>query len=98
MKKISHNPSVGVTLPKKVKSEFRALTIEETRAFLAVIADDPLNALFHVLVCAGLRPSEAFALKWSDLDLDGVSALARNSIKSSFATDRDKANWLTDRT
>jgi len=30
----------------------------------------PMAALFHVLVSTGLRPSEAFALKWDDVRLD----------------------------
>jgi integrase len=31
------------------------------------------SALFHVLVGSGLRPGEAFALKWTEVDLNDVS-------------------------
>ena len=34
------------------------------------------------------------AWEWCDLDLDGVAALARNSIEHSFAAPADKATWL----
>jgi len=34
------------------------------------------------------------AWNWCDLDLAGVTALARNSIECSFATDADKSRWL----
>lgn len=34
------------------------------------------------------------AWEWCDLDLAGVTALARNSITSSFAADADKVRWL----
>lgn len=30
----------------------------------------PMAALFHILIATGLRPSEAFALKWEDIDLE----------------------------
>jgi len=36
------------------------------------------------------------AWEWCDLDLDGVKALARNSIEHSFAADADKAAWRSD--
>jgi adenosine deaminase len=35
------------------------------------------------------------AWDWCNLDLAGVTALARNSITSSFASDTQKAHWLT---
>ena len=34
------------------------------------------------------------AWDWCDLDLSGVTALARNSIEHSFASASDKSRWL----
>jgi aminodeoxyfutalosine deaminase len=36
------------------------------------------------------------AWEWCDLDVDGVRALARNSIEHSFAAPADKVAWLSD--
>jgi len=42
----------------------------ELRTFLDAISDDRLHALYLVISLAGVRPSEALGLKWSDVDLD----------------------------
>ena len=42
-------------------------TAEETVRFLAVADTDRLAALWRVLLDAGIRPGEAFALRWGDV-------------------------------
>lgn len=79
-RKLRKNPAAGAKLPKKVKTEFRALEVAEARAFFEAVGGDPLEALFHVLLTTGIRPSEAFALKWEDLDLEGGSLAVRRSL------------------
>jgi integrase len=39
-------------------------------AFLDHVADDRLNALYHVIAFQGLRRSEACGQRWNDTDLD----------------------------
>lgn len=47
----------------------RPMTWEQRDAFLtAAASEQPYSALFVLLVEAGLRPSEAFALKADDID------------------------------
>jgi len=48
----------------------RALTKEQAESFLAAAREDRYSALWHVLLLGGLRPGEAFGLKWSDVDFD----------------------------
>ena len=70
---IDRNPATLVDLPKMARREIRTLTPEEVRRFLAAASGDRLEALWYVLVTVGLRPSEAYGLKWGDLDGDRLS-------------------------
>jgi hypothetical protein len=67
---IDRNPATLVDLPKLVRREILTLTPEETRRLLAAGKEDRLMALWYVFVTVGLRPGEAFGLKWDDLDGD----------------------------
>ena len=63
------NPADAVDLPRKQKREMHAMSQEEATRFLAAAKGDDLYTFFTLLITTGLRPSEAIALKWSDLDL-----------------------------
>src|ERR1019366_7876356 len=58
---IGRNPATLVDLPKSERTK---------PAFLAPEQDERFHALFATFIFAGLRPGEAFALHWSDLDRD----------------------------
>jgi integrase len=47
----------------------QALTQEEATRFLDATRGRPWHTLFALLLSTGLRPSEAIALRWTDLDL-----------------------------
>lgn len=46
----------------------RSLTEDREQRFLAAAARDRLKALWYLLLDAGLRPGESFALKWEHVD------------------------------
>lgn len=47
-----------------------AMSPEEADAFLRAARDDRYYALWCVLLTGGLRPGEALALTWADVDLE----------------------------
>ena len=66
---IARNPADLVQLPRKQGREMCAFSPEEARRFLTAAREDPWFAVFSLLLDTGLRPGEALALKWSDVDL-----------------------------
>jgi len=60
-------------MPKRV-CKGKMMTLEQAVAFLAAArkltasGDDPYSALWHVFLDSGLRPEEAFGLKWPEVD------------------------------
>jgi integrase len=68
---IASNPARGVELPKRAtQRRMRALTIDEAAKLREAASGDRFEALFLLLIGTGLRPGEALALRWADLDLD----------------------------
>jgi integrase len=67
---IARNVATLVDVPRQERYQARALTLEETRQFLAGLHDHRLEALFTVAVAVGLRKGEILGLQWSDVDLD----------------------------
>lgn len=89
---IAHNPARGVRLPSgrdalrrfdedaadddPAPGRARALTREQLDAFLLIV-DPRWLVLFELLAATGLRVSEALALRWRDLQLDGERPVVR---------------------
>jgi integrase len=72
------NPARGVRLPRRATiedveaEEVRVLTRDQLGAFLSIV--HPRHRLFfELLASTGLRVSEAIALEWRHLELDGSS-------------------------
>jgi len=68
---LPRNPADHIKLPKKQKRPPTVLTVEQVNHLFTVTKDDPLAVLWCLLLTTGLRPQEALALKWSDVDLEG---------------------------
>jgi integrase len=66
--KVSRNVVSLVRAPALVRADRNYLTAEQAEQFLAASAGDRFHALWSVLLLGGLRPGEACALKWSDVD------------------------------
>ncbi|MEX2529848.1 MAG: site-specific integrase [Gemmatimonadota bacterium] len=61
-----------VELPKQDRREVKAMSPEEANRFLEAARADRYYPLWCVLLTGGLRPGEALALRWADLDLDAA--------------------------
>jgi integrase len=82
---LAHNPCESVELPRKTGKEMKSLTPKEAAHFLKEAAKDRWYALFVLALATGLRPSEYFGLKWSDIDLEkGVVTVQRSLIWRSY--------------
>lgn len=67
-----YNPAEGLELPKYAASEMRFITDEEME-IIKKAELDPFDRLYvEVLRKTGMRPSEALALQWADIDQDKI--------------------------
>ncbi|HKE99038.1 MAG TPA: tyrosine-type recombinase/integrase, partial [Actinomycetes bacterium] len=78
---IPFNPAVHAR-PAAGRSEQRSVpSPEQVRQVFEAVAEDPELELFlRIGVTAGLRPGEVCALRWMDLDLDGLELEVNGNI------------------
>lgn len=57
--------------PKTERKEIETIPLEELRAYLDAVKGTEIEAGVLVMLFLGLRRSEALALKWNDVNLDG---------------------------
>jgi integrase len=70
-KMIPLNPALGSRMaPRQTRREMAVLSSAQVMQVLDQTRDDPHGALWAVLLLTGLRPSEALALRWNDVNLD----------------------------
>ena len=67
---IAVNPARQVRPERYRRTEHGHLNPSQLSRFLAAADADELAALWHLLASAGLRPSEALALRWEEIDLE----------------------------
>ena len=68
--KIVRNPAELVDLPRKEQNEMKVLNVDQTKKFLEAAICNRMKSLFTLLIVTGMRPGEALALKWSDIDFE----------------------------
>jgi integrase len=68
--KLYRNPADLVDLPRNEKKERTALTQEEAAKFLQASMLSIHKPLFSLFITTGMRPGEAYGLKWPDVDLE----------------------------
>lgn len=66
---VLRNVAEATTLPKREKSQARALTMAGQALFLEVIRKDRLAPAFLLLLTTGLRRGELLGLRWRNIDL-----------------------------
>lgn len=77
---LSRNPAEHVDLPSPRRREMRTLSAEELTRFLREAREDRWYALWELLATTGLRPGEALALRWSDIEDDRLR-IQRNLVR-----------------
>jgi integrase len=65
---LMQNPCDDLVLPRQVRSVMVVWTEPQVSLFLEQTKDDEFHLFWHLLFATGLRPQEAFALKWENLD------------------------------
>jgi integrase len=78
-KLISDDPMKYVENFREPKPDVRPLTLEEAERLLSVASGQD-RAVFTVLIFTGLRPNEALALSWDEIDFDRETIRVRHSI------------------
>ena len=87
---LTYNPAQHVELPKQERREMHFITDEESRRFLTAARTSPHYAFFTLMLSTGLRPSEALALRWQDIDLQ------RHAVRITRTVKRHGGVWLFD--
>lgn len=78
---LPQNPADAVELPRRKQREMRALSADETRRFLAEVADDEhYGTMFLLAVTTGLRPSEYLGLRWGDINWKKGTLAVRRTV------------------
>jgi integrase len=83
---LPRNPTDNVSPPKQArtgetpKKAMRALSREEAGRFMEKARTDDGAALWALLLLGGLRPGEAFGLRWDDVDLDTGRVHVRHAL------------------
>ncbi len=77
---IARNPLRGVIPPRYVRPEMKSWTADEAKRFLESVDDARWAALYWLLLTTGMRPSEALALRWGDIDLDAQRLQVRRHL------------------
>jgi integrase len=62
------NPAAGATIPTSKPKEKNVLTASERARFLQVAEASDYRVFYRTLIDTGLRPGEACALHWTDVD------------------------------
>jgi integrase len=91
---VPRNVGADAHPPTPARTEMRVWTVEETRRFLALVEGDRLEALWTLLLTAGLRRGEALGLRWGDLDPDN----GRLAIRRALVTVGYRIEWSEPKT
>lgn len=83
---IMWDPSEDLTLPANSRKSHRAITEQEREAILTVAQTHPSGLWILTMLYAGLRPGEAFALQWKDVDFERNELHITKALESGTGT------------
>ena len=87
LRKIPHNPSEGVELPKLVRPDVTIYDTALCKQALEAAKGTDMYLIVLLEVMTGLRRGELVALKWSHIDLDaGVIHICENTVRVNGGT------------
>jgi integrase len=87
------NPAQGISLPRAPRNVPTWLTRDEANKLIDATVDDRHHALWVVLVSTGMRPGEALALTWDEVDLTASDPVVR--IRQSLVPQNKKLTGTT---
>lgn len=78
---IRRNPSEDVSSPMASDGTHRSITDVERASLLRVASSHRFGLAVKIMLYVGLRPQEAVALKWSDIDRVNQRVMVRKALK-----------------
>ena len=84
--RVVRNVCTLIDSPARVRRELRPLSMEQSRALLAGIRGDRLEALYVTALGTGLRQGELLALRWQDVDLERGELAVRHTLQRGTRT------------
>ena len=79
---IAFNPCDGVSTPTAPKTSIRALTDGERAVFVETASKSKYGLWFETLLYTGMRPQEAAAITWKDLQPSTKSVVVNKALKA----------------
>ena len=76
---LSRNVASLSTPPRRDEREFTVWNVDQTREFLASVAEDRLYAAWSLFLSLGPRRGEVCGLRWDDVNLDSAEARINRS-------------------
>ena len=76
-----HDPCDAVTHPKLQRREMKTMQEDDINRFLSKAMKGDYYALFHTYLYTGTRRSELLAVRWSDIDLLGMTMSINRSMQ-----------------
>ncbi len=78
--KLPRNVARDAELPRKAHTERKVFSPDEARRFREAVRGDQWEAFFVLLLFTGIRPGEALALRWKDIE-GGVLRIRRALVR-----------------